>query len=264
MGTVLGLTEEQHGQMGRLIGDARPAVVPPVGVRRKPKAVRPLVRVMAPAGRSYDSRVTTDCVLFSYDTSRTIFTMEFVGSVLSGYLVLTIGTQTFTVECRRENLNDILAAVPALERATVLPGVWEFDFGAADRSTITVSAAAVGGQAEVDLCALLNQTTCAFNGSAVVREEAWFTRTDAAGVADVVPVSDGIPFADGAIGAGAIGTACWSWEAGYIVTGWQCREFSFAAGYDPATDIIDAVSGETGTGPGAGGGGLPSEEVPAL
>jgi hypothetical protein len=118
------LTGSQHDAVGQLIAAGG------VTVRQDPTQNRktgylPPIRVIALTDRTYDSTTSEQLPCFVYDRSRTVYCVEQVGDRLSGYFALIVNGERYTVECRRTSLADL--ALPC--RATVFPGLWEFDFG---------------------------------------------------------------------------------------------------------------------------------------
>lgn len=231
----LGLTPDQHYDLGLLVLNGQ-------NIRRAPAAAKPgpiypgICRVISLTARTYDSRVATACPAFLYDRGCRVFTVEQIGSALAGYLVVTIGGVEFTVECRRENLADIVAAVPQLQRVEVFPGLWEFHFDPSSSLTVTVRNITL--DENLTLCQLFDDIeSCIYTGSAVVRQEYWRSVRDTAELA-TVDVVDSIPYLTGAVTEGAIGSAQFAYDAGWIVNGWQCRTFSHAVGYDQTTDPV--------------------------
>lgn len=238
---VLGLTPQQHSEIGFYFGrnrDTRRPMPAPI----QPEQYLPPVRVIAMTDRSYDSTRTELLPVFVYDASRIVFTVEQVGAGLSGYLALVIDGVRYVVECRRSHFNDL--RLPGL-RVTVLPGLWEFDFGQR-RKVPSVEVFRITPAEDVSLCQLFDDTeTVVFTGSVIVRRENWVTVPDGNETAPAVAkrdVTDCIPYQTGTVAKGAIGIAFWSWDAGYLVSAWQCRTFSHAVAsyvtYDQNADPV--------------------------
>ena len=171
-----------------------------------------------------------------------VFNVVQVGTGLSGYLALTINGVRYVVECRRVHFDDL--KIPGL-RVTVFPGLWEFDFGDVSRVP-SISCEAITPTEDTTLCELFDDTeTVSYTGSTIVRREAWVSVSENRNTRPEVihrPVTDCIPYDTGSVSKGAIGLAFWTWDAGFVVSAWQCRTFSHAAGlylpYNQATDPV--------------------------
>lgn len=222
-------------------------------LRRKSKSKEeapqylPPVRVIALTDRVYDSTRSESLPVFIYDRTRTVFNVQQMGTSLSGYLVLKINGVSYVVECRRENFDDI--TISGL-RITVLPGMWELDFGVltdAKAAATTVEVATLTSQQQLSLCELFDdETTPIFTGSTLVRREFWVT-VPGAEFSDTIPVhheevTDCLPYLTGNVGRGAIGTCVWNWDAGYTSIAWMCRSFSHANGYVQTEDPVEVTS----------------------
>lgn len=258
---VYGLTLDQHRQVSRLALDARYNVRSADAVPPRVRQYRPPVRVIALTDRTYDSRTFERLPYFVFEPQRTVYTIQFVGSALSGYVALTISGQRFVLECRRETLSDIETAVPGL-RATVLPGYWELDFGVPTYSDgISVEISAITTDENTSICALFDDLDSAvFSGATIVRREGWVTSIDETELPAVArtPVRDCIPYENGSVGAGAIGIVAWTWDAGFLAIAWQCRTWSWATGYVQSDDPLFHPPGEDPDGGGGTGGGGPT------
>lgn len=265
---LIPLTLTQHREVGRLVIASRQRKLPQRDVGGKDRTYRPPVRLIALNDRTYNSLESESLPYFRYDKKRTVFTVEQVGSALAGYLAVTINGNRFIVECRRENLDDITGS--GLLRATVFPGMWEFDFGTKDVDRIELTVENITAAENTTLCELFDdEDNVIFNGAVIVRREYWVSVPTTSGSPPVVhqPVTDCIPFQTSTVPKGAIGLGVWSWDAGYLVMGWQCRTFSHAVGYVQADDPvgIDGESAEPeveGGGEGGGGGGPEPVEDP--
>lgn len=251
---LIGYDLEQHREISELVLAARTSRLPQAGVQAsRSRAVRPPVRVIAMTDRTYDSKKSAALPYFRYDRARTVFTAEQVGSALAGYLALTINGTRFILECRRTHLDDVKAT--GLVRATVFPGLWEFDFGNLDPSRITITVANITAAENTTLCALFTNTTSViFTGATIVRQEYWVSVPEEGRSPAVVhqPITDCIPYQTSNVPKGAIGVAMWSWDAGYLAMAWQCRTFSHATGYVQATDPV-SITGGAAAPPGGGG-----------
>ena len=236
---VYGLTAQQHDELGFYFGRNRDTRRPlPAPVQQE--QYLPPIRVIAMTDRAYDSTRNELLPVFVYDASRVVFTVEQVGAGLSGYLALTINGVRYVAECRRTHFNDL--RIPGL-RVTVLPGLWEFDFGVRKNQIPTIEVERITPAENVTLCQLFDDLeTVVFTGSVIVRRENWVTVPEASESAPAVSkqaVTDCIPYQTGSVGKGAIGMAFWSWDAGYLVSAWQCRTFSHAAAaYVQASDPV--------------------------
>lgn len=235
---TLGLTDEQHFEVGQLILQSR-NTTRPEDTGETGKRYLPPARVIALQDRVYNPLQSTLCPVFVYSRTKTVWVVEQVGSALAGYIAITINGRRFKLECRRENLTDVERAVPGL-RATVFPGLWELDFG--DKAgTVTVTAQNITSAENLSLCQLFdNVTSVIYSGSLIVRQEAWVSvpRLELSPAVQIVQVTDAIPYSTGSVTAGAIGLSVWSWDAAYLAMAWQCRNFSQATGYVQKTDPV--------------------------
>lgn len=223
----LTLTEQQHDELSRLSNAGRTSTTPGVPLK-KPARYPGVCRVIAMESRTYDSTRQTSLPMFVYDATGYTYSVEMIGNALAGYCVLVVNDTSFVLECRRENLDDIATLLPSVSRITVLPGLWQFESSEA----LSISMRGVNETEFIDLCALFdNDSNLLFNGSTVVRREHWKTVQQSAGQLYTVPVVDAIPYHVGQVRAGSIGVAQYAHDGGFIVTGWQCRTFSFAPGY---------------------------------
>lgn len=273
-GDLYSLYEDQHKAVGRIVRRERLLRRGQQGAAKGEDSYRPPIRVMALTTRSYNSVVPEELPVFVWDAERTVFNIVQVGSSLAGYIALTINGTRHLMECRRSTLTDLETAVPGM-RATVFPGMWELDFGIlTDRKSaaVTVSAERITDDENTTLCELFDDVlSVIYTGALIVRQEAWCSVGDRS--RETAPavvhreVTDSIPYQTGAVKSGAIGTAVWSWDAGYLVTAWECRSFSHATGYVEADDpVLYPPEDEGGTGGGGSGGGGPTgpEEPPPL
>lgn len=238
---VFGLDSKQHSEIGFFLGRSRDTVRP-MPAPLQPEQYLPPVRVIAMTDRAYDSTRSESLPVFVYDSSRVVFTVEQVGTGLSGYLAVIIDGVRYVAECRRTHFNDL--KLPGL-RVTVLPGLWEFDFGTRKRIP-SLEVVRITPAENVSLCQLFDDTeTVVFTGSVIVRRENWVTVPDGNETAPAVAkraVTDCIPYQTGGVSKGAIGMAFWSWDAGYLVSAWQCRTFSHAlASYVTYDQTVDPV-----------------------
>lgn len=238
---ALGLTDRQHGQVGRLI-EAAAFIVTPSEDTSKPVQYSPPARVIALSDREYNSTQSESLPVFIYSPRRMVFNVVQVGTNLSGYLALTINGVRYVVECRRVHFDDLKIAGL---RVTVFPGLWEFDFGEASRVP-SISCEAITPAEDATLCQLFDDVeTVSYAGAIIVRREAWVSVSENRNTRPAVvhrPVTDCIPYDTGSASKGAIGLAFWTWDAGFVVSAWQCRTFSHATGlslsYDQAADPV--------------------------
>ena len=238
-GTIIGFeTEADFDAIGGMYRDWTTTQRPQAGVKDKKRLSRAGLRVIAMTDRTYDSTTDEQLPYFDFDRNRTIFNVQQFGTSLSGYLVLTINGVQYVVECRRENLADI--QIPGL-RITVLPGLWEFDFGRLTEQQsgdVTVEIETLTSAQQLSVCELFDDsTTPIFTGHAIVRRESWVTVEGVSGP-DTVPVTDCLPYLTGNVGRGAIGSAVWNPSAGWVAVAWMCRSFSHANGYVQADDPV--------------------------
>lgn len=231
---LYGLTLNQHKALERLDRAGRVTSRDQANIQTKEKRYPPPVRVIAMTNRVYDSTISEALPIFEYDRDRTVYTVEQVGSALAGYLALTVNGVRFVVECRIDSLSDVEAAVPGV-RATVLPGLWEFDFGVLDETAaaaVSVSVERITDDENDTLCELFDdETSLRYTGSTIVRREFWVTVADEDESPAVArrDVTDSIPYSTGTVSKGAIGYAVWNWDAGYTAIAWQCRTFAHAS-----------------------------------
>lgn len=230
---LYGLTLNQHKALERLDRADRVTLRDQTNVATKQKRYPPPVRVIAMTNRVYDSTVSEALPIFEYDRDRTVYTVEQVGSALAGYLALTVNGVRFVVECRIDSLTEVEAAVPGV-RATVLPGLWEFDFGVLDEvaaAAASVTVESITPEENATLCELFDdEESVYFAGATIVRREYWVTVPDEENTPAVATrdITDAIPFGTSTVAKGAIGLGFWSWDAGYLIFAWQCRTFSHA------------------------------------
>lgn len=234
---VIALHPDDFTEIAQHMRDARTVVREGTGVTRKPQTYPAPIRVIALTDREYDSTTSERLPIFVYDRNKVVYTVEQVGSALSGYVALTVNGQRFVLECRVQSLSEVEDGVPGI-RATVLPGLWEFDFGSPDSISgrdAAVSVAQITEDENLELCELFDDLeTAIFSGATIVRQEYWVTVPLAAPEEeDTLPivhreVTDSTPYQTSSVPAGAIGTAIWNWDAGYTAISWQCRTFSHA------------------------------------
>jgi hypothetical protein len=244
--TILGLTPQQHAGLGKLLYQSG-IVTRLEDATKGGNQYLPPVRVIALTDRVYDSTASELLPVFVYDSTRTVFNVQQSGSSLSGYLVLKINGVPYVVECRRQNFDDLNIAGL---RITVLPGMWELDFGILTESkaaATTVEVVSLTTEQQLSLCELFDdETTPIFLGSMLVRREFWVT-VPGPEFSDTLPVqhqevTDCLPYLTGNVGRGAIGTCVWNWDAGYTAIAWMCRTFSHANGYVQADDPVSIDS----------------------
>lgn len=262
MSEVYGLFNDQHRDVGRLVRGSRARRRGRQGVSEKEQTFQPPIRVIAMTDRNYDTRDPELLPIFGYFRTRTVWTVSQVGSALGGYFALIVNGKRWIVECRRENLLDVQVYYSGL-RITVFPGLWEFDFGElteGQAAGISIEVQSITADENLSICELFDDVdSVVFTGSTIVRREAWCSfglPKDSARKVEpetegqpepprVVhrEVVDAIPYSTGTVKRGAIGLCVWSWDAGYICTGWECRTFSHANGYvqklDPLVNDVE-------------------------
>lgn len=229
---VYGLTAQQHDEIGLYFGrnrDTRRQPQQTPGGSEFPGTAR--VITMAADDPTYTPRVPREVGVFTLHPDGSQITIEFSGHALEGDLVLTIAGVEIQIDCRattsqlRTKL--VAAGIAAREcRATVFPGLWELDFngGRWSKDPPSVQAEAFEPPAE-------DTETPIFSGQLRITREAWLSVTANRLDVETILCRDWIPHKNGAIKAGAIGAAAWCHEAGWLVLAWQCRDYSFRAGY---------------------------------
>lgn len=231
MTQLYGLTEQQHSEVGRLVRDARIIERPQPSTATKDRSrYRGIARVILldPAEITYQPKTRRTCGLFRYQPDGQQITLEMVGSALEGDIVLTINGAEVHVDCQADTaeLRDALAGSGfSLTdiRATVFPGLWEFDcnFGRFSEIAPTITAEPYSPPPE-------DTDSPVFGGELNIISEAWCSATDDADTYKTVETVDWIPFENAAVTPGAIGAAQWDFAAGWLVLAWQCRDWSFA------------------------------------
>lgn len=240
MSELIGYTPEQHARISRAVRAFERPELGAAGVSDRQNVYRGPVRVIAMTDREYDSTTTTRVPVFVLDDQRYVLTVEQTGSALAGYLALILNGVRYLVECRRQTMAFPVAGL----RVTVFPGLWEFDFGElAEGQTPTIEVEDITADENTTLCELFDDTdSVIFTGSTIVRREYWVSQ-QLDDSEDPLPVEytsirDVIPYQTGAVKAGAIGIGQWTWDAGFVVGGWQCRTFSHATGYVQDDDPV--------------------------
>jgi hypothetical protein len=228
---VLGLFESQHRELGMIAKDWRVSQKAQPGVSGKtPDRYRGIARVMAqgPDPLTYQPKTERTCWLFEYSKTQPVKTVEMSGDGLEGDLVLTIGGTEIHVDCQADT-EELRAAIVAAGitandcRANAFPGLWEFDFTGGQWDSEAPSFTCVPFEPEEG-----DTETPVYAGELSIVDEAWVSVADGDEVA-TIDTTDWIPFAEGAIVSGAVGSAMWHYQAGWIVTAWQCRAWSFAS-----------------------------------
>jgi hypothetical protein len=229
---ALGLTPIQHAQVGRMINaDAfTTAPKPDSGSGPQFPGTCRLITLEA-AAPAYTPKTLRSVGLFRLNSDGQQKTIEFTGHALEGDLILAIGGTEIQINCKattaelREKLRT--AGINSADcRANVFPGLWEFDFngGRWAQAAPAVTCEAFEPPPE-------DTETPVFSGQLTITSEAWVSLPDNAGGVTRILCRDWIPHKPGAIKAGAIGAAVWCHEAGWLVLAWQCRDYSFRAGY---------------------------------
>lgn len=230
--TLYGLTEAQHAEVGRLVRSNRVTARPETSTATKNRdRYRGIARVILIDSNSptYQPQVVRECGLFRFSPNGQQRTIEFSGHALEGDLILSINGSEMQIDCAattadlRAKLSEI--GVNARDcRATVFPGLWEFDFnsGRFREKPPTLTCTAYEPPPE-------DTETPVFSGDLRVVSETWVSVSSNGEVFDTVATREWIPFKPGALTSGAIGAALWSYEAGWMVLAWQCRDYSFRA-----------------------------------
>jgi hypothetical protein len=228
---VYGLTAQQHEELGYYFGRNRDTRRPP----QEPPAAATFpgtcrVIAMAADDPTYQPRVPRQVGVFKLHPDGSQTTIEFSGHALEGDLVLTIAGVQMQIDCRattsqlREKLQ--AAGIQARDcRATVFPGLWEFDFNGGRWSDSPPSLQALPFDPPAE-----DTETPVFSGQLRVTREAWLSVTRNRLDIETILCRDWIPHKNGAIKAGAIGAVVWSHEAGFLCIAWQCRDYSFQTG----------------------------------
>lgn len=229
--TLYGLTATQHAEVGRIVIHSKRGNRPATQqAERDPHRYRGVARViMLDDNPVYEPKTKRDCAIFRLNAHGQQKTLEFIGHALEGDLVVRIAGSELRIECRattaelRAKLTE--AGISASDcRATVFPGLWEFDFNGGrwfeSAPSMTVEAWAPPAE-DLD--------SPVFSGELRLVQEAWLSVADG-GQPKTIETCDWIPFKPGAIKSGAIGAASWSHEAGWLVLAWQCRDYSFRSG----------------------------------
>ena len=229
---ALGLTPSQHNQVGQLIAaDAFktvPAPAPAVNAQF-PGTCR--VLILADALPVYTPKSLRSVGLFRLNANGQQTTIEFTGHALEGDLILIIGGVQVQIDCKATtaDLRDKLrtAGINSTDcRATVFPGLWEFDFNGGRWSDASPSITCYAFEPPPE-----DTVTPIFSGQITVTPEAWVSVPDNAGGVTRILCRDWIPHKPGAIKPGAVGACVWCHEAGWMAIAWQCRDFSFRASY---------------------------------
>lgn len=229
---LIGYTADQHREISRVVIAARKSERPAVGVQPGAEVYPGVCRFILFESDLpvYRPRIVRDCALFEFNPNGQQRTMEFSGHALEGDLILTLNGIEIQIACdaSSEELRAKLVenGINSSDcRATVFPGLWEFDFngGRFSEKPPTLSCEAFEPPPE-------DVETPVFSGDLRIVDEAWVSvSTDGENV-KVVETRDWMPHKTGAIKAGAIGAGAWSHEAGWLVLAWQCRDYSFRAG----------------------------------
>lgn len=274
---VYGLTAAQHFAVGRLVLGSGSSHLPepPPRPRHVPGAAQRIIGLGFDTWE-YQPTEPRDVAICEWRTDAATFVVQFVGTQLTGDILLTIGGESFRVPCNANNaeLREAVAAVVSLRavRVFVLPGMWEFSWHDANRAPAFAAEA-------YDTDDLTDPDV--FTGGVVYFRDAWRVLSYDGEAVETIPVVDSIPFPAGNVANGAVGVAGHSWTAGYMVQSWQCRDWSFVE--DPEDDLvthtaagevlvggqlpgesIDDPGGDPGADPDEepGGGGLGEEEPP--
>jgi len=229
---VFGLTPTQHNQLGQLIArDAFQTTPPPPGSNPSQFPGTCRVITLNASQPVYTPKTLRSVGLFRLNPDGQQTTIEFTGHALEGDLVLRIAGSEIRIDSKattadlRQKLQ--AAGINATDcRANVFPGLWEFDFNGGRWAKASPSITCEGFEPPAE-----DTETPVFSGTLTITPEAWVSVPDDAGGIMTVLCRDWIPHKPGAIKAGAIGGAAWCHEAGWLVLAWQCRDYSFRAGY---------------------------------
>ena len=229
---VYGLTAQQHDEIGYYFGRNHDTTRPP----SEPPSSAPFpgscrVITMEADDPTYTPKKARKVGVFMLRPDGSQVTIEFSGHALEGDLVLRIAGVEIQIDCKATTSQlrskMVTAGIAARDcRATVFPGLWEFDFNGGRWSEVppNVQAEAFEPPAE-------DTETPVFSGQLRITPEAWVSVTRNRLDVETIYCRDWIPHKTGAIKAGAIGAAVWCHEAGWMVIAWQCRDYSFRAGY---------------------------------
>lgn len=223
-----GLTAQQHDELGLFLERSRDTKRPPQDAASSglfSGSCR--VITMDAEDPTYSPRTVRTVGVFMLKPDGSQITVELSGHALEGDLVLTVAGVEIQIDCRattnqlREALQS--AGIQSRDcRATVFPGLWEFDFNGGRWSDgppgLTVEAFEPPAE---------DTETPIFSGQLRVTREAWVSATNDRKTVSTIECRDWIPHKTGAIKAGAIGAAVWCDEAGFLVLAWQCRDYSF-------------------------------------
>lgn len=217
---ILGLTEGQHREVGRLVVSARTSQRPPVGVRPKARHTRRAARVMIVSDSFpiYSPRIHRQVALFDWNRTAYVKTVSFVGQDLEGDILLTIDGTTYRIDCTVGNvgLRAALGLSHRVCRATAFPGYWEFVFPGRWRPEVS----AVPFEPA-------NSGTPFFEGGLWVVQEGWVSATADGINPSLVPCVDGIPFVEGEVRRGALAIASPLTDSLWLTNKWHCPAFSF-------------------------------------
>lgn len=231
-GLPLGLTAEQHSGLGGLLavrGDVRRPEPQQPQKPRYPGACRV---ILLDENIVYSPRETRDVVLFFCNPDGCQFVIEFSGYALNGDLVLTLAETQIRISCQATT-EELRAALLAAEvsfrdcRATVFPGLWEFDFNGGQWRDDPPALDCVPWEPPAD-----DEETPVFGGELSIIREAWLSDTLDGVNLVTLPVRDWVPHKPGAVKAGSVGVGLVSYSGGWLVLAWACRDYSFET---PAT-----------------------------
>jgi hypothetical protein len=227
---ILGLTPQQHADVGRLVIDSKTVARPETGAHVNRAKYPGIARVILIDADDpvYNPLAPRRVAIFRRNPKGSQKTIEFSGKNLEGDIILTIDGVEYRVPCSAtaEELRAIVT-IPLRDcRTTVFPGYWEFDFNAGRWSQSVPAFTVEPYEPPED-----DNDTPVFDGGIIVTDEGWVSRTDDGDTYVTIETNDWIPFLQGAVKSGAIGSALWSHEAGWLSLAWQCRDFSFAGSY---------------------------------
>ena len=228
---LYGLRKSEYSAIGRVVRNSRKRTLPTPSTSTRDRArYRGIARVclLDDAPIRYQPQTPRQCALFAYRPNGQQITLQLSGDSLEGDIVLTLNGVEIHVDCAA-NTAELRAALAAAGfslpdvRATVFPGLWEFDFNGGVYSLSAPTLEADSFEPPDG-----DTVTPVYLGELDINREAWVSVTDDGSTFRTVRTVDWIPFESGAIKPGAIGAALWNFAAGWLVMAWQCRQFSLA------------------------------------
>lgn len=188
---------------------------PQAGIARKAKAFygsASRAMIIDDTYPVYSPRDSRKVALFQISPETNQTTVRMFGCDLSGYIVLTIAGDEFTVPCTATNVQLRTALnLGRTCRVTAFPGTWEFAWR--DR-VLDITARPGNG----------------FYGGLLVQDELWVSMTDDDEEPYLVDCVDSIPFIEGEVKRGALSIAQQYGHGTYLAAYWRDPGFNFAAG----------------------------------